>query len=165
MASIKLDNQVVIQAISNHKAKPGNSLLSLIHSHCDRLTAASRCCPISLCHWISGHDGVGGNELVDAEAKKAASMDPSPATVLLAKLRVLELPYSLTPVWNTYRLDLIGQWKIQWGLSPWHKRLDKIDMKLPAGSYLKVIDGFSHQKMSLLMQLHMGHILLGSYLH
>ena len=49
-ALIKLDNQVVIQALSSCKAKPGNSLLSLIHSHCDRLTAASR-------RWRDG-DGV-----------------------------------------------------------------------------------------------------------
>jgi len=95
--SIKLDNRVVIQVISNCKAKLDNSLLSLIHSHCNRLTTASRCHPISLClDWISGHNSIGGNELVDAEAKKAASMDSSPATALPTKFRVPELPYSLT---------------------------------------------------------------------
>ena len=166
MASIKLDNQAVIQAISKHKAKLGNSLLSLIHSYCNRMTAASRHFPISLCiDWISGHNSIVGNELADPEPKKAASMDSSPETVLPAKLRVPELPYSLNTVQNTYRLDLIGQWKSQWALSPQHKRLDKINTKLPAGSYLKAIDSFSHQQASLLMQLCMGHIPLGSYLH
>ena len=165
-ALIKLDNQVVIQAISNCKAKLGKSLLSLIPSHCNRLTAASRCCPISLClDWILGHNSIGGNELPDTEAKKAASMDSSPATVLLSKLRLPELPYSLTTVQNAYRLDLIGQWKSWWALSPQCKRLNKIDPKLPTGSYLKAIECFSHQQVSLLMQLHMGHVLLGSYLH
>ena len=166
MASVKLDNQAVIQALRSRQAKPGNSLLSLIHSHCNRLTATSRCHPISLClDWILGHDGIGGNELVDAKAKKAASMDSSLTAMLPAKLRVPELPYSLTAVWNAYNLELIGQWKSRWALSHQHKRLDKIDTKLPASSYLKVIDSLSHQQASLLMQLHMGHIPLASYLH
>src|SRR6266481_3481814 len=164
--SNKLDNQAVIQALSSCQAKLGNSLLILIHSHCDRLTATSRRRPISLClDWILGHDSIRGNELADAEAKKAASMDSSLTAMLPAKLRVPELPYSLTAVWNAYNLELIGQWKSRWALSPWHKWLDKIDTKLPASSYLKVIDSLSHQQASLLMQLHMGHIPLASYLH
>jgi len=97
MALNKLDNQAVIQAISNHKSKLGNSLLSIIHSHCNRLTAASRHHPNSLClDWISGHDGIGGNELADAEAKKAVSQSIPAKSYLVIPTRLLWV-YSIVP--------------------------------------------------------------------
>ena len=37
MVSIKLDNQAVIQALNSREAKPGSSLLDLVHAHCNRL--------------------------------------------------------------------------------------------------------------------------------
>ena len=55
--------------------------------------------------WISRHDRVGCNELVDTEVKKVANMDSSPPAVLLAKLWVQELPYSVTAMCGAFRED------------------------------------------------------------
>ena len=73
-ASIKLDNQVVIQALGVCSAKPVQSLLNMVHDACEEWTAGDRRGRRRLgISWISGHDGVKGNERADEEARKAVS--------------------------------------------------------------------------------------------
>ena len=119
VVSVKLNNQAVVQVLNGNKARSGSSLINTIHLLCDRLSADERQHPLKITFtWISGHDGVQGNECADTKAKKAATKDSSPRSALPAKLHVQELPYSTTAVWGTYDIELMEHWRSRWVASP-----------------------------------------------
>ena len=76
--SIKLDNQVVIQALGICSTKLAQSLLDMVCNACKEWTANDRQGHQWLSiNWISGHDGVKGNECTDEEARKQSEMCPA----------------------------------------------------------------------------------------
>src|SRR6266481_3458489 len=87
-ATIKLNSQAAILALGNHRAKPAHSLIDCIREMSNEWICKG-------CHqgtqlsirWISGHDGVLGNERADCEAKRAISNGSSPCVDLPCKLQ------------------------------------------------------------------------------
>ena len=128
MASIKLDNQAVIQALGVCSTKPAQSLLNMVHGACEEWMAGDRQGHRQLgISWISGHDGVKGNERADKEARKAVSDGSSPCEDLPDVLQEGPLPYSLTVLGGSFQADLRERWKSLWAKSPQRGRMDKIN--------------------------------------
>ena len=164
--SIKLDNQAVIQALGTHSAKPVQSLLNMVHNACEEWTAGDRrgCRQLGI-SWISGHDGIKGNERADKEARKAVSDGASLHEDLPDILQEGPLPNSLTALGGSFQVDLRERWKSLWAKSPQRGHMDKIDAKLPSPTFLAAINHLSRAETSVLMQLRMGHIPLNAFLH
>ncbi|KIJ05651.1 hypothetical protein PAXINDRAFT_60969, partial [Paxillus involutus ATCC 200175] len=87
--------------------------------------------------WISGHDGVDGNEKADEEAKEAAKGPDhsSPRRHLPAFLRKGPLPLSISAVKQSQREVTKKRWAQEWAASPRYSHLSKIDPKLLSGSF------------------------------
>ena len=139
-ATIRLDNQAVIQALGGHSAKPAQALLNLVHEGSnDWLTSNSNSNSSGQrqlgIHWISGHDGVHGNERTDEEARRAVSVGSSPESKLLEMLQWHVLPCSLAALCGKFKESLKLRWKAIWAKSPQKGRMDRIDDKLPSHSF------------------------------
>ena len=103
-ATIRLDNQAVIQALGSRSAKPAQALLNLVHEGSnDWLTSDSSGWRQLGIHWISGHDGVHGNEHTDEEARRAVSIGSSPESELLETLQGHILPCSLAALCGKFK--------------------------------------------------------------
>ncbi|KAH7918444.1 hypothetical protein BV22DRAFT_977468, partial [Leucogyrophana mollusca] len=86
--------------------------------------------------WISGHDGVAGNEEADKQAKLAATSrrNSSPNRDLPLYLRT-GLTSSLSALKQSHAKDMKMKWDEQWKLSPRYARTNRIDPKLPLASF------------------------------
>jgi len=165
-ASIKLDNQAVILALNGRRAKSTQSLLNEVHTLCDRwrqcgLRHRER---VSI-SWISGHDGIQGNELADKEAKMAVSCGSSHVADLPQFLQGRELPHSLTAVAGAFKQELHSRWRVLWASSPRRPHLAKIDAKLPSHAYIMATDDLTRAQASVLTQLRTRHVPLNQFLH
>ncbi|KIJ12629.1 hypothetical protein PAXINDRAFT_27773, partial [Paxillus involutus ATCC 200175] len=70
---IYVDNQAAIKSGSKFETKPGHYLIDHFHRAINRLRKKMKITRTDITvRWISGHDGVEGNERADEEAKKAA---------------------------------------------------------------------------------------------
>src|SRR6266481_4376798 len=166
MVSIKTDNQAVIQALWARKAKPGGYLLDKIHKLSTVLASrhVNRRMQVTL-SWISSHDGVEGNERADVEAKEATEDGSSLEPLLPPLLQEGPLPTSITAAGQTFRGELSARWRAIWGQSPHFVHASKVDPKLPAKSFLSLVNGISRAQASIIFQLRSRHALLQKYLH
>ncbi|KAF8510315.1 hypothetical protein JB92DRAFT_2728297 [Gautieria morchelliformis] len=91
-ATVLLDNQGVIQAITHLRPRPAQYIMEHIHDLACRVAALSQR------RWINlgVHDEVRGNEEADGEAKKAAVGDSSQMSDLPPLLEADQLPHSLS---------------------------------------------------------------------
>ena len=165
-ATIQLDNQAVMQALGSCSAKPAQLLLNSVREACHEwLTDRRRSGRQLTIGWVSGHDGIKGNERADDEAKMAAHEGSSPEDELPEVLQGCTLPSSLTALGGAFKETLRARWKYIWAKSPPKGRMDKVDNKLPSHSFLTVTGHLSRAQASVLMQLCTGHILLNYFLH
>ena len=120
------------------------ALLNLVHEGSnDWLTSdGSRRRQLGI-HWISGHDGVHGNERADEEARRAVSVGSSPESKLPEMLQGHSLPCSLAALCGKFKESLKLRWKAIWVKSPWKGRMDRIDDKLPSHSFLMATNHLS----------------------
>ena len=116
-------------------------------------------------NWVSGHDGVHGNERADEEARKVASKGSSLEAELPELLQERTLPCSLAALGGKFKETLKHRWKAMWAKSPWKGWMDKIDDKLPSHSFLMATSQLTRAQASILMQLRTGHIPLNYFLH
>ena len=135
-ASLKADSQAAIQALHTHKLGPGSYLLDEIHELSTSLCEQSLSSLQLKISWISGHDGVTGNDRVDEEAKAVVMGDSSPWQELPPLLQSNPLPHSSTAAKQHYQNKLAQDWQHLWAKSPQHQHVSKIDPKLLATSFL-----------------------------
>ncbi|KAH7927427.1 hypothetical protein BV22DRAFT_978032, partial [Leucogyrophana mollusca] len=86
--------------------------------------------------WISGHDGVVGNEIADKQAKLAAEgrRRSSPNRDLPLYLRA-GLSHNLAALKQSHSKDMKDKWSEQWQTSTRYARTQCIDPKLPSASF------------------------------
>ena len=163
---IRLDNQAVVQALVSWRAKPAHSLLDKVHGLCDawRREDRQQRKPINI-SWISGHDGVTGNEQADIKAKRAIKEGSSPGLDLPLAFQGEELLCSITVASSAFKDDLFKRWKLIWSKSPRCRHMDKIDAKMPSHSFLQATDSLTRAQASVLMQLQTSHAPLSMFLH
>jgi ribonuclease HI len=118
-AWISLDNQAVITALDIRKPGPGqniiNNFLQLAEKKGNRSNKAHYNLEVT---WVKGHMDIGGNEKVDAKAKKAAGGKTSKARNLPEFLMENTLPLSISAVRQDYKRQLKEKWRKKWKESP-----------------------------------------------
>ena len=164
-ASLKADSQAAIKALNTHTPRPGGHLLNEIHELSDSLYAHSLSDLQLKISWISGYDGVARNERVIEGAKAAAKGDSSPWHELPPLLQSDPLPLSTTAAKQHFRAKLAKDWRGLWAKSPRYRHSSKIDPKLPATSFLKLMREVSKLQASTIFQLRSKHVPLRKYLH
>jgi ribonuclease HI len=152
-ASIYIDNQAIVKASSNPRAKSGQQLLREFSSRAARSRA------VIGVKWISSHSGVPGSEKADKLAKEAAEGRASRRTDLPRILRG-PLPTSASVTKQHYFEHLKKAWKENWTQSPRKDRMERLDDSFPFAKYRERPD-----KLTLLVQVRSGHFPLNSYLH
>ena len=85
-AEISVDSQAAMDALNLNKPAPSHYLVNEAHKMLKAVKVQHPTTKL-LVRWIPGHMGIEGNELVDSDAKKAASGDSSPPHTLPAFLR------------------------------------------------------------------------------
>ncbi|EIW74118.1 hypothetical protein CONPUDRAFT_39462, partial [Coniophora puteana RWD-64-598 SS2] len=87
--------------------------------------------------WIAGHEGIQGNELVDEEARAAASSrrNSSPKASLPLYLRRRKLPRSISALKQDYRKELYARWKEILSESARSRHFQTFHPSLPSSSY------------------------------
>ena len=164
--SIRLDNQAIVQALTNCRAQPAQSLLDTIHGLCDDWRKRNWWHRTHIrISWVSGHNGAMGNEQADEESKKAVEEGSSPGIMLPVKTREDKLPVSLAVAVAAFRDKLHAQWRELWARSPQQWKMAKIDAKLPSPAFLQATDNLTRVQVSVLMQLRTGHAPLNAFLH
>ena len=109
---MKVDSQVAIQALNVHKPRPGGHILDEIHELSDSLHTRGLSDLQLKISWISGHDGVAGNEKVDEEAKAVAKGDSSPWQELPMLLQSDPLPLGAMAVKQHFWAELAKHWSV-----------------------------------------------------
>ena len=155
--SLYIDNQAVIQAIGNPKAKPGQHLLRQLN-----LLANSLACNLKI-RWISSHSKVKGNEKVDKLAKEAALGKSSPRNKLPHQLRD-PLPASASAAKQQFHEVLKEKWKEEWNNSDRGRKLAIIDEDFPFNAFRNRTNQLTRHQASLMIQIRCGHLPLNAYL-
>lgn len=163
-ASNVADNLACIQAVTNRHPCPAHYLLNQLVQAAERLAKRHPAIDLTL-RWVPGHKGIEGNELADAEAKKAARGDSSPEELLPRWLRNVTLPRSLAKVRQVFNQRLREQAREEWKSSPRAENMDRIDPGMPSKAFSKMAERLPRKQASLLIQLRTGHVPLQQHLH
>lgn len=156
-ASLYIDNQSIIAAMTNPKAKSGQYLIKHLN-----LLANALACHLGL-HWISSHSKVKGNEKADELAKEAAN-GTSSARINLPHILRNPLPTSASAMKQEYHSKLRDKWEKYWEESDRSQRVALIDDEFPFNSFRKRTHLLTRNQASLMIQLRSGHIPLNGYL-
>jgi ribonuclease HI len=163
---ILLDNQAAIQALHANRPQPGQYLLRTFHAQLNSLlkTRPNLRGKVHLA-WIPGHEGVEGNEAVDAEAKSAAQGDST--EVFRGKLKVFKsnLPSSAAAKIAVGKKRAREEWQEMWETSPRAARLAPIDPNPPRAAILDLYSDLTRQEGSILTQMRCRSVGLNHYLH
>ncbi|KIJ58963.1 hypothetical protein HYDPIDRAFT_50490, partial [Hydnomerulius pinastri MD-312] len=165
-AAIYVDNQAAIKSGDVFNTKPGHYLIDHFRSAISRLRKNTRCRADDITvSWISGHDGVEGNEKADDEAKKAAKGDSSSRARLPSYLRKGPLPLSVSALKQAQHAATAKRWAAMWAKSPRFEHLSKVDPRMLSGSFVKLAATLTRRHTSLLVWLRTKHTLLNAHLH
>ena len=110
-ASIRLNNQAVIQSLQYHKPRPSQYIINyLLHQIKDVLQHATDLDFVMSIVWVKGHIDVEGNELVDKAVKVAAVGTSSQEASLPPDWATPTLPASVSAWKQAYKMALHKQW-------------------------------------------------------
>jgi ribonuclease HI len=165
-ATIKLDNQAVLAALSIRKPKPAQSIIDEILLQAENVwKSASNPDFILDITWVRGHNGTEGNEKVDVAAKEAARGIGTQEGTLPDLLAGPPLPLSTSALRQTFSSELNNRWKEIWKRSPRHNRLSEIDPTMPSDGFRRLTRELNRAQTSIIIQLRTGHIALNKHLH
>ena len=156
--SLYTDNQSIINALSSHKATPGQYLINSL-----RIAVNALRCKLEI-RWISGHSKVKGNEAVDQLAKGAAAGHSSALANLPHILRT-PLPISASAIKQSFMSSLKRTWNNNWNASPRIARIAQFGGTFPYTTFLKQLILLTRNQASLILQIRSAHFPLNSYLH
>lgn len=165
--SIFVDNQATIRSGDVFSTKSGHYLIDHFRSMITDVKKANRDRRFTVTvRWISGHDGVMGNELADQEAKKAAKAraDSSPRGSLPPYLRKGVLPSSISALKQAQKRESSERWARFWRKSPRYERTTKIDPNVIRGSFISLAQHLPKRHVSMLIWLRTRHISLNQHL-
>ena len=114
--------------------------------------------------WTPGHEGIGGNEKADEEAKLAAEEGSSPRRQLPTWVRRKGLPVSVSATRQRLKSEAKKCWKNEWSKSPRYEISVNIDRSLPSDNFLHIIDQLRRNQASILIQLRTRHLPLNANL-
>jgi len=162
-----VDNQAALKAFTSDMRRPGHHLAREFLNLANRIQTrrGKRKFRLTL-RWTAGHCGIEGNEQADSEAKKAASGITSTAKLLPPFLGKPLLMNSAATK-RAYNDKLMSTWKADWMQSARGKRMKRMDSSTPSPKFLKAISNpkLSRNAASRIVQLHLQHAPLNSYLH
>jgi hypothetical protein len=160
LLTVLLDNQVVIQYISQIKSLMAQQVLEQVHTMANRVARQSWWHHVKLkISWMSGPEDIVGNKAVDAEAKEASGGNSNQNSELPIFLHADQLPHSVAATQQTFKADLRLAWKEHWKASVLTK-ITRINKTIPSKSYHLMTMEFTYAQTTLITQLRTGHILL-----
>lgn len=163
-ACILIDSQAAIKAIDQPNTASGRYLDQAFHSQLLSLAKSRWQLQVTVA-WVPGHQGIQGNEDVDAEAKQAAEGRSTP-TFKPIKILHHPLPASKAAVVAAKREQFNRLWRQQWQKSPKCRFVKKIDNAHPPSKAIhKIFEDLSRAECSVLAQLRTAHIGLNHHLH
>jgi len=131
---IFLNNQVAIKAPLRIVTRSGQQLVQAIY-----LALCKPCPPEIYLHWIVGHEGILGNELMDEHTKCAAAGESSPQNQLPTLLHKALLPNPVA-LQQEHLTQLKKQWKSLRSASLCFLRLQAYGL-LPSPAFLSLLQG------------------------
>jgi len=169
-ASIYVDNQATMRSGDLFSTKSGHYLIDHFRRIIKELKRTSKDHNFKVkVHWISGHDGVEGNERADQEAKKAArdQRDNSATHRLPPYLQKGVLPSSVSALKQAQRQESTERWGRFWLTSPRYAHTTLIDPRLVAASksFISLVKHLPKHHISLMLWLCTRHISLNQHLH
>ncbi|KAG2127127.1 hypothetical protein DEU56DRAFT_691148, partial [Suillus clintonianus] len=168
--TIYVDNQAMLKSGDLFSTKSGHYIIDHFRRLIKILKKNSKDCNFQVkVHWISGHDGVEGNEKADQEAKEAAEgSEANSATRRLPPyLKKGVLPSSTSALKQAQRKESADRWNRLWTKSPRHAHTISIDPQLVAASksFISLVKNLPKRHISLLIGLRTRHIALNQHLH
>ena len=145
-ALIGLDNQAMIQSLTNQSMKPSHYLLNHIHSAAEKLQqkqdqlqnadfGKAKCIGRLMVarnkgilnlqiQWVPGHKDFKLNTLADKHMKRAARGDNSQGNMQPKMLRKT-LPASISTIWQDLKSSIHKRWLHHWKASPRYESLTR----------------------------------------
>ncbi|KAF9234671.1 hypothetical protein BU15DRAFT_52337 [Melanogaster broomeanus] len=166
--SIFVDNQATIKSGEIFTTKPGHYILDKLRRMLAKIqNDHSRGKEDIVLRWISGHEGVIGNERADEEAKEAAKSprNTSARMKLPLYLRNGTLLSSLSALKQAQKSQSAKRWAREWSLSPRHALATKYGADQPSNTFVKNVAHLTKRHISLLIWLRTGHVSLNQHLH
>lgn len=160
---ILLDNQAAIMALQSGRGKSGRHLLDTFHHELDLLLRAKPHLHFHIA-WVPGHEGVAGNEEVDAEAKRAAQGDSTSTHRKIPSL-AHSLPKSAAALRAENKKLTNRLWGKSWSECDRGKRLARVDRNVPGRRTLKLYQQRRRHECSIITQLRTGHVGLNKFLY
>ncbi|KLO04041.1 hypothetical protein SCHPADRAFT_811813, partial [Schizopora paradoxa] len=163
-ATLGVDNQAALCATAITKPRPGHHLVKAVEGLVHEVRKKRPNIRI-LGHWTPGHSNIEGNEMGDAEAKRAARGHSSEQKHIPKVFRK-RLPHSAAARKQAYRKradEVAGQ---MWSSSPRYDRLAMRDLRMrrPLRFFHKATMKLTRRQHNLLVQLRTGHIGLNGHL-
>jgi len=156
-----VDNQAAILATVSRNCHSGHVLtdlfLQVLQSALDKHGLQS----LSV-RWVPGHANIAGNELVDAEAKKAAEGETSCKDQFPQVLRrrdgPIPLPHNKSALIQNHNALVKEKAKNTFASSQRGRRMHQINPSLPSAKFSALVHFLPRRHASAVMQLHTGHV-------